>query len=133
MYSLVKTLIVLAALLANVSAKCYGTGRHGNWGHGLDAVDGIRRACTELMGTYMVGESRQWCIEEFNKTKWNFDLKNIGYDIRSIGLEQCTSGMSKEVHGCAHGGHRGYWRWAYRADPNAGYCQQHIPPPDDLD
>ncbi|KAI1302037.1 hypothetical protein F5Y03DRAFT_396696 [Xylaria venustula] len=133
MFSPVKILIVLVALLATASAKCYKEGKHGNWGHGLDAVDGINKACTFFIGTYMVGESRQFCVEEFNKTKWNFELKNVGWDIRSIGVEQCTSGMSKEVHGCSHGGHRKYWRWQYRADPNWGYCKQHIPPPDDLD
>ncbi|KAI0424793.1 hypothetical protein F5Y09DRAFT_347372 [Xylaria sp. FL1042] len=105
----------------------------GDYGKGLDAIDGIRKACTELMGTYNIGESRQFCIQEPNGTKWNFDLKNIGWTVFQIGLEQCSNGMSKEVHGCPRGGHRGYWRWRYKADPNLGHCVEPLlPPPDQI-
>ncbi|KAI0812049.1 hypothetical protein GGR55DRAFT_677647 [Xylaria sp. FL0064] len=145
-----KLLVCLAALFTTGSAWCYEKGQWGNYGSGLDAIDGITKACTVLKGTYARLESRQICIQEFNGTKWNFELKvrpqlnqsitglnqvrlqNVGWKpFNQIGLEQCANGMSKEVHNCLRGGHRSYWRWAYKADPNAGYCVQPDPPPPD--
>ncbi|KAI1429136.1 hypothetical protein F5Y12DRAFT_710347 [Xylaria sp. FL1777] len=124
MYSTVTALITLAAVFTMGSAKCYGSGERGDWGKGLDDVNGLHTACSVLIGSYLMGESRQTCVQELNGTKWNFDLKNVGDDIRSIGEEQCLMGMSKEVHGCPRGGHRA-------ADPNLGHCSDQIPPLED--
>ncbi|KAI1355137.1 hypothetical protein F5Y01DRAFT_311059 [Xylaria sp. FL0043] len=135
------------------SAKCYENGQAGHYGSGLDAMNGIEKACTVLMGTYVRQESRVLCLQELNATtttKWIFELKvrpqlyqsitgfnqvrlqNVGWlPTNQIGFEQCVSGMAREVHNCMRGGRKKYWRWEYKADPNVGYCFDPNPKPPD--
>ncbi|TGJ78945.1 hypothetical protein E0Z10_g9823 [Xylaria hypoxylon] len=118
----VTTFITFAGLFTTGSATCYTTGQAGDYGKGLDTVDGVRHACLSLQGTYYGKEGRQYCIQDSAGTKWNFELRHISGGNRQIDIDECISGMSKEAHGCWRGGHSSYWNWAYKADPNTGYC-----------
>ncbi|KAI0870531.1 hypothetical protein GGS24DRAFT_474895 [Hypoxylon argillaceum] len=121
-YTTATALLTIAGLFTTGSASCYGTGQVGDYGKSLDAVDGLSTACSALTGTYISGESRMTCVQDSAGTKWNFDLKHISRGSRSIGYDECMSGMSKEAHGCYRGGDSSYWNWEYKADPNTGYC-----------
>ncbi|KAJ2988359.1 hypothetical protein NUW58_g4017 [Xylaria curta] len=121
MYSILTGLIALGSLFTTGSATCYLGGQDGDNGARLRGIDGITTACEALIGTYIPGESRHFCLQ-VNGTKWDFFLKCVSYSTSTIQLEECMNGMGKEAYGCRRGGYSNYWTWAYTADPNAGFC-----------
>ncbi|KAL8905873.1 MAG: hypothetical protein Q9171_006502 [Xanthocarpia ochracea] len=108
------------ALVSHALAGCYSGGQSG--GKSEFAQGKIEDICDrKLLGDYLPRQPRTACLTE-NDFSWHFEIKLISGEDRKLPLEECISGLTKEITGCEFGGSSTYDNWEYTSDPNRGTC-----------
>lgn len=99
------------ALVSRALAGCFSGGESG--GNSEFAQGKIENICNQyLLGDYMPEQGRTACLTE-NDFSWHFEIKLISDDDRNLPLEECISGLTKEITGCEFGGRTAYDNWEY--------------------
>ncbi len=99
------------ALVSQALAGCFSGGQSG--GNSEFAKGKIEDICNrKLLGDYMPEQRRPACLTE-KDFSWHFEIKLLSDDDRKLPLEECISGLTKEITGCEFGGSTAYDNWEY--------------------
>ena len=99
------------AMVSQALASCFSGGESG--GNSEFAREKIENICNHyLLGDYMPEQGRTACLTE-KDFSWHFEIKLISDDDRNLPLEDCVSGLTKELAGCEFGGSTAYDNWEY--------------------
>lgn len=103
----------VAAFAGTTSADCFGSGPTLNKDF---ANSNLNPTCRQLLGSYGPGQIRSVCLNSPGtaKTLVYFAVKLRGdRPTRVMDMDQCRSGLGKEISGCSKGGRTQYGNWEY--------------------
>jgi hypothetical protein len=114
--------LATASLLGSAAATCFPA-NGATWaqaGGKVAATNSLSNVCEKLKGPYKKNQERSTCVSKREGTRFDFIIKNISGDRnRRLTVEECKTGLFKEVDNCATGGHtkRDDWEFTYVFDP----------------
>ncbi|KAK2765029.1 hypothetical protein FQN54_008728 [Arachnomyces sp. PD_36] len=117
-------LAVAAVAISLVSADCFGAGP--TVINKELAYTNLESICTTMQGYYVSQQQRYACLTDTeNRNQWYFNIKLISDGDRVLPMDECLSGLGKEILNCDLGGRTGYANWEYTSDPNYGTCMDY--------
>ncbi|KAI9798501.1 MAG: hypothetical protein M1833_004768 [Piccolia ochrophora] len=117
-------LFFTAAFSATAYADCFESGAYPSQQSKDSAKRKVPKFCARrLVGDYAAGQARTHCLSDGVDFRWDF-LTQLRPDVqdRPLPLDECISGLTKEIDGCDRGGDSTYDNWHYKADINKGPC-----------
>ncbi|KAI9894602.1 MAG: hypothetical protein M1814_001957 [Vezdaea aestivalis] len=110
-----------ALMLGSASATCFKSGETWGGSAGKDsAFTHARKLCdNSLKGNYAHGETRVKCVKGYQGTTYKYTIHLKSNNARDLGLDECLSGLGKEISGCDRGGKTAYTNWEYTSDPGS--------------
>lgn len=114
MQFLTQLLFFTALLTPLASASCYSGGHRPSDADRRDVAGRLAQICREhFVGDIISGTPKRFCLDT-DANRWNVNIHLIQGVSRHLPIDECISGLIKEVQGCEFGGETKYTNWFYK-------------------